>query len=100
MSRPNDGHGLSGNVHDTARERRHQKRIDKLPFVLRQIDDAARHPTPTIRPDEPKALTGEELETLQRLLCRLRPTESHPFPDDWPALIARVMRLTNYLQHP
>ena len=89
-----DDYGITGSVWD----RRHQKKIANLPFVLRQIDEAKRHPKPSVRPDKPEALTGEDLVTLERLLCRLRPTESRPFPDGWPTMIERVVRLTSYLQ--
>ncbi len=96
MDQNDDSYGLSGSVHDTDRERRHQKRVDQMPFALRQIDEAARHPTPSVRPDEPKALTGDELKNLQQLLARLRPTQDNPFPAGWLDLVTKVLRLADY----
>ena len=97
MKPDSDDFGLSGSVHD-ARERRHRKRMDKMPFVLRQIDDSRCYPRPKVRPDEPKALTGDELKILQQLLSRLRPTDSNPYPDGWLDRVTFVLRLASYLQ--
>ncbi len=96
MARDKD-FGLSGSVHDTARERRHQKRVDAMPWGLRQQDEALRHPTPSVRRDEPAPLTDAELLTLQGLLTRLRPSEAAPFPEDWLRHVTYVLRLASYL---
>ena len=92
-----DNHyGMSGGIYDERRQRRHEKRVADLPWVLRQIDDAARYPKPPVQP-EILTLSSGDLEILKTLLPRLRPTPEHPFPTGWQLHVERVIRLAEFL---